>query len=99
MVEKEKPPQNIDVKEVFLDTKQKKSHSESSSSSSEEDEQNQLAAEVHEPKIQEISYVPNNEAIVIRQAEPLKMCTPIIDKLGSVDLLSHFTIVKCDSWT
>ena len=80
----EKLPQNIDSI-----TKQEKSNSdaESTSSSSSEDEQNKLAAEIHEPEIQESSHtIPKEEIniVVIQEAEPIKMCTPIIEKLDDV---------------
>ena len=82
--EKEKLPQNIDSI-----TKQEKSNSdaESTSSSSSEDEQKKLAAEIHEPEIQESSHtIPKEEIniVVIQEAEPIKMCTPIIEKLDDV---------------
>ena len=82
--EKEKLPQNIDSI-----TKQEKSNSDaqSTSSSSSEDEQNKLASEIHEPEIQESSpTIPKEEIniVVIQEAEPIKMCTPIIEKLDDV---------------
>ena len=54
-----------------------KSHSDSRSSEHEHDQ----LAELHEPEIQEISHVPNDEAIDILQAEPLKMSSPVMDKV------------------
>ena len=80
--EKEKLHENIDSTNTKQDEKSN-SDAESTSSSSSEDE---LAAEIHEPEIQESSHtIPKKETnIVIQEAEPIKMCTPIIEKLDDV---------------
>ena len=83
--EKEKLHENIDSTNTKQDEKSN-SDAEPTSSSSSEDEQNKLAAEIHEPEIQESSHtIPKKETnIVIQEAEPIKMCTPIIEKLDDV---------------
>ena len=80
--EKEKLHENIDSTNTKQDEKSN-FDAESTSSSSSEDE---LAAEIHEPEIQESSHtIPKKETnIVIQEAEPIKMCTPIIEKLDDV---------------
>ena len=80
--EKEKLHENIDSTNTKRDEKSN-FDAESTSSSSSEDE---LAAEIHEPEIQESSHIiPKKETnIVIQEAEPIKMCTPIIEKLDDV---------------